>query len=69
MWEKVGQEIGNPTFEILRNPLHRRRIRKPMVRRLRRILIHKLSTLRKENMRSKWTTSRYPKQTTGDGKS
>lgn len=62
LWAKVEYLVGNPTFQILRNPLQRHRIRKPMVARLRRIVQEKLSSIRKENLRSKWTTGKYPKR-------
>lgn len=68
LWMKVAQLVGNPTLQILRDPSQRHRIRKPMVNRLRRIVMRKLSSLRKENLRSRWTTSRYPKSAIKDGK-
>jgi predicted nucleotidyltransferase len=63
LWAGVEQTTGNPTFQILRDSSQRHRIRQPMVTRLRGVVLRKLSSLRKENMRSRWTTSKYPKRT------
>lgn len=60
LWTKVEQLVGSPTFQILRDPVQRHRIRQPMVNRLHRLVLRKISSLRKENMRSAQTTSRYP---------
>lgn len=62
LWAHVEKIVGNPTFEILRNPAYRHRIRKPMIARLERIIVRKIGELRKENLLSVWTTSRYPKR-------
>lgn len=69
LWASVAQTIGDPAFGILRDPTQRHRIRQSMVKRLRRIVIQKIGSLRKENMRSKWTTSKYPERTVDNGKS
>jgi predicted nucleotidyltransferase len=68
LWSKVESLVGHPTFEIVRDPSLRFRIRHHMVKRLRRIVLQKISELRKENLRSKWTTSQYPKRTKPNGK-
>ncbi len=69
LWASVAETVGHPAFEILRNPPERHRIRQSMVKRLRRIAIQKISSLRKENLHSKWTTSRYPRGLERNGKS
>lgn len=60
LWTKVEQLVGSPTFQILPDPVQRHRIRQPMVNRLHRLVLRKISSLRKENMRSAQATSRYP---------
>lgn len=60
IWANIEETVGNPTFEILRNPAYRHRIRKPMISRLERIIVRKISELRKENLHSVWTTPIFP---------
>lgn len=62
LWAKVEQAIGDPAFEILRNPSYSRRIRKSIVNRLRWIIARKISALRKENLQSHLTTPKFPEQ-------
>lgn len=69
LWLKVAELVGTPTFQILRDPSQRHRIRKPMINRLRRMVLRKWSLLRKENMRSRQTTSKYPKSVIENAKS